>query len=721
MNLRLKLFLPFVVMFTVIYCTCTFYVLPSYLSFLKQQQVTHEMAQVELLSTAIAPDIAENEMHHISSSMNEALENRSHWKSLSLFDGNGKQTYPPEPFELTSTGALTEINHNIISQSQIYGSMSLHFDPMPGIEKQLSYAHFVHYSILAVLILTFFAMSFFLDRLIRRPMVKLVEFADHIARGNYQTGSRVNSTDEVGKLGKSLEVMRQKIHQRDLAMNYYAEIQNTIRFIQSKFISDQDSGHMFLELQCRILALTKSEAGLIGEINQNEDQSLLLKALSLDNISNIHSNNHIGIQAIPNSDYLPELETLLGKVITTGNAVVDNGPDISTNRLGFPVSGETTISNFLGLPLYSGYQLIGVLGLVNNKAGFELSTFKELEILLQTLAQLIVAVRERKALRDNEARLRLVVDNALEGIISTDERGIITSVNSAAERIFGYSEKQLIGQSVGKLVPPENHFNHLEAARFLLEIDQSNDRKNTEVETDALHRNGKLVPVELSFSKVTIDGILQFTGVIRDITERKQHESELNLAYAELQEAHELLEEQNRIDPLTGLANRRYLDEALRLEWKRSQRHLNSPLTIILCDVDYFKKYNDTYGHPVGDDCLVRLAKTMKESFTRKIDLIARYGGEEFMIVLPNTTPEQAFKQAEIMRKRILGLEIEHKASQISDRVTVSIGIFTVKPTRNCKLRNAIQRADEALYDAKANGRNMTYQCKESCLTTETR
>ena len=91
------------------------------------------------------------------------------------------------------------------------------------------------------------------------------------------------------------------------------------------------------------------------------------------------------------------------------------------------------------------------------------------------------------------------------------------------------------------------------------------------------------------------------------------------------------------------------------------------------------------------------------------------------MIVLPNTTPEQAFKQAEIMRKRILGLEIEHKASQISDRVTVSIGIFTVKPTRNCKLRNAIQRADEALYDAKANGRNMTYQCKESCLTTETR
>jgi len=356
----------------------------------------------------------------------------------------------------------------------------------------------------------------------------------------------------------------------------------------------------------------------------------------LNNVSNIHASNQISIQAFPTSDHMPELETLLGKVITSGKTVVDNGPDISTNRLGFPVSSETTVNNFIGLPLYSGYQLIGILGLVNQTGGYEPSMFNEMEILLQTLAQLIVAVK-----------------------------GNITSLNLAAERIFGYEAKQLIGKSVGLLIPPENHFNHIEAARFLLNVDNTNGRKNTEVETDVLHKNGKLIPVELSFSKVSIDDKIQYTGVVRDITERKQHESELNQAYAELQEAHELLEQQNRIDPLTGLANRRYLDESLRLEWKRAQRHQDSPLTIILCDIDNFKRYNDTYGHPEGDDCLVRVAKAMSESFTRKIDLVARYGGEEFMIVLPNTTAEVAYKQADLMRRRVWNLNIAHKTSPV--------------------------------------------------------
>lgn len=719
MNLRLKLFLPFVAMFTVIYFASTLYLLPAYLSFLECQQLTNETNQVELLSTALAPDLIEKDIEHIAISMEDASNKRKHWATLILFDKSGKQVYPAEPSKASKNSNLTVINYEISSEGVIHGLMTLHFDPKPGIANQISHAKTLQYAVLAVLILTFFAMIIFLDRHIRRPLVKLVNFADHIAKGNYQTGLSITSGDEVGKLSRSLETMRQKIHQRDVDMSHYAEIQNTIRFIQSKFISDQDSSHVFLELQYRILALTKSDAGLIGEINKKNDKSLILKALSLKNISNIYASNQINTQDLPESDHMPELETLLGKVLTTGEAVVDNGPKISTNRLGFPVSSETTVTNFLGLPLYSGYQLIGVLGLVNKSGGFEQSTFNELEVLLQTLAQLIVAVRERKALKDNETRLRLVVDSALEGIVSIDEAGNITSLNIAAERIFGYSAKQLLGRSVGILIPPENHLNHIEAARFLLDVDNTNGRKNTEIETDVLHKNGKLIPVELSFSKVSIDGNIQYTGVVRDITERKQHESELNKAYAELQEAHELLEQQNRIDPLTGLANRRCLDESLRLEWKRAQRHQDSPLTIILCDIDNFKRYNDTYGHPAGDDCLVKVATAMRESFTRKIDLVARYGGEEFMIVLPNTSAEVAFKQADIMRQRIWGLNIDHKSSPTADRVTISVGIFTAQPTRNCKLRTAIQHADEALYDAKANGRNKVCASKAPLSITE--
>ena len=720
MNLRLKLFLPFVVMFIALFCVSTFYLLPEYKAFLECEQTEHERAQIELLSDTIAPDIILGDMGHIIGAMDQSLSKRSHWASLNLFDTAGNQLYPKETAVLLKDSSLTTVTNNITAQGKTYGSMTLSYDPIPGIAQQISYAHFLHYSVLIFLVLVFLLMSFFLDKLITRPMLKLVNFAEHIARGDYQSRSTVSSKDEVGSLGRSLDLMRENIYQRDVAMNHYAEIQNTIRFIQSKFISDQDSGHVFLELQCRILALTKSEAGLIGEINPFEDPALILKALSINDISNIHSNNHIAIKAIPKTDHMPELETLLGKVMTSGEAILDNGPEISTNRLGFPITGESTVENFLGLPLYSGYQLIGVLGLVNRKGGFDLNTYKELEILLQTLAQLIVAIRERKALTDNESRLRLVVDNALEGIISCDEFGLITSVNAAAERLFGYTAKQLLGRSVGLLIPPENHINHLEAARFLLDSDQSNGRSNTEVETDGLHKNGKLIPVELSFSRVMIDGQIQYTAVVRDITERKQHEIELNKAYSELQEAHELLEQQNRIDPLTGLANRRCLDEALRLEWKRAQRAENHPLTIILCDIDHFKKYNDTYGHPVGDDCLVRVAKTLRESFTRKIDLVARYGGEEFMIVLPNTPMNSAFRQADIMRRRVWEMAIQHDTSSTADRVTISVGIHTIQPTRNCKLRTAIQKADEALYEAKSRGRNKVFKYNDILESEDT-
>ena len=719
MNLRLKLFLPFVVIFFAICLTSMLYLLPSYANYLECEQEADEIAQIELLSTALAPDIIAGDIGRIAPSIQASLEKRKHWHSLALFSQSGVQLYPPEKVETTNLKKLTAITQNIIFEGKAYGSILLNFDPKPSIEKSMGYAHFLHYAVLAILTLLFLAMSTFLDRLIRKPMVRLVKFADQIAKGNYRTISNVKSNDEVGRLGRSLETMREKIHQRDLAMNHYAEIQNTIRFIQSKFISEQDDSHVFLELQCRILALTNSEAGLIGEIREDNDHMLLLKALSLNNVSNIHSSNNIGNQMLPESDHLPELETLLGKVMTTGQPVIDNGPEISTNRLGFPVATESTVANFLGLPLYSGYQLIGVLGLVNKEGGFDIATYKELEILLQTLAQLIVALRERKVLIDNESRLRLIVDSAIEGIISTNGNGLITGFNQAAERIFGYSAKQLIGQSVGLLIPPENHFNHLEAVRFLLGADTVNDRHNTELETDALHRNGKLIPVELSFSKASMGGHVQYTGVVRDITERKQHESDLNQAYAELQEAHELLEQQNRIDALTNLANRRYLDEALRLEWKRAQRLESSPLTLMLCDIDYFKKYNDTYGHLEGDECLIQVAKAMAASFTRKIDLVARYGGEEFMIILPNTSAASAIEQADIMRERIWNLDIKHKSSPIADRVTISIGIHTVQPTVNHKLRKAIQRADEALYDAKDNGRNQVFHSQRINLEIE--
>ncbi|MBR8831510.1 MAG: hypothetical protein N5P05_003151 [Chroococcopsis gigantea SAG 12.99] len=157
------------------------------------------------------------------------------------------------------------------------------------------------------------------------------------------------------------------------------------------------------------------------------------------------------------------------------------------------------------------------------------------------------------------------------------------------------------------------------------------------------------------------------------------------------------------VDQLTQLANRRQFDQSLQSEWKRMSR-TNKPLSFILCDIDYFKKYNDHYGHPEGDRCLKQVAKVLQESVSRCGDLVARYGGEEFALILPNTSDWGALKIAQDIQAAVADLKIPHCVSQVSEYVTVSMGIATAGPEEN--LEAFIKKADIALYRAKEGGRD---------------
>jgi diguanylate cyclase (GGDEF)-like protein len=159
------------------------------------------------------------------------------------------------------------------------------------------------------------------------------------------------------------------------------------------------------------------------------------------------------------------------------------------------------------------------------------------------------------------------------------------------------------------------------------------------------------------------------------------------------------------IDGLTQIANRRAFDQRLEGEWQRLAReHL--PLSLLLCDVDFFKRYNDRYGHPVGDDCLRTVAKTIESCIRRPADLVARYGGEEFAVILPNTLREGATFIAEEICLAIANLQIPHEASFVKDCVSVSIGISTTMPQKNVHHRSLIESADKGLYLAKNQGRD---------------
>jgi len=175
--------------------------------------------------------------------------------------------------------------------------------------------------------------------------------------------------------------------------------------------------------------------------------------------------------------------------------------------------------------------------------------------------------------------------------------------------------------------------------------------------------------------------------------------------HAELKHSRDALAQMARLDGLTGLPNRRTFDDVLEREWRRLARS-NSPISLIMFDVDHFKLYNDTYGHGGGDYCLKKIAECAVAALQRPADMIARYGGEEFVAILPDTLIDGATAVAEAIRQNVAALNIEHEKSLTAACVTVSLGLATMIPNLETQPHTLIEKADKALYAAKHNGRN---------------
>lgn len=172
-----------------------------------------------------------------------------------------------------------------------------------------------------------------------------------------------------------------------------------------------------------------------------------------------------------------------------------------------------------------------------------------------------------------------------------------------------------------------------------------------------------------------------------------------------LHTANQKLQQLAILDGLTGIANRRYFDLVLNNEWQRLARE-SKPLSLILCDLDYFKAYNDAYGHQQGDRCLQKVAKILQSCTRRPADLAARYGGEEFAIILPNTDSKGALFIAQNIAQQLANKQIPHQKSKISQYVTFSMGVGTKIPNSQQPVSTLIEMADSLLYQAKKSGRN---------------
>jgi diguanylate cyclase (GGDEF)-like protein/PAS domain S-box-containing protein len=295
-------------------------------------------------------------------------------------------------------------------------------------------------------------------------------------------------------------------------------------------------------------------------------------------------------------------------------------------------------------------------------------------------------------------KLSIVVSETDNAVLIMDTEGNIEWVNEGFTRMYEDTLEQFVHESGGNIFDLSSNKNiqsYFEKCKNTLE-----SVRYESLNTTRLGRNiwayTSLTPILGNDGKV--DKII---AIDSDITKIKEAEEKLKEAYAQLEQI-------ARIDALTEIPNRRIFEETVSAEWRRCHRY-KLPLSLIMIDIDNFKKYNDTYGHQKGDICLKTVGVILKYSLNRVGDLAARYGGEEFVVILSDTNKDGALKIAEEIRTRIESLKIPHKFGN-NKIVTVSLGVATITPNEPDNYGKIIKIADSALYKSKENGRNrVTY------------
>ncbi len=304
------------------------------------------------------------------------------------------------------------------------------------------------------------------------------------------------------------------------------------------------------------------------------------------------------------------------------------------------------------------------------------------------------------ALQESYTELQLITDSISGCISFTDSAMRYQFVNQTYEVWFNCPKEDIIGRTVEEVIGTQAYQNALPDIQRVLA------GETVTYEKELPYQGGKTLYVSAVLTPKLDENnnVLGYYALITDISDRKQLELELEQANQELKQL-------ATVDGLTQIANRRAFDKRLQEEWNRSCRE-SLPLSLLFCDVDYFKKYNDYYGHQAGDDCLQKVALIIKENCKRAEDFPARYGGEELAIICAGMNADKARNLAEKIQKQLFHTAIPHEGNPDQNRVTLSIGIASVIPQKSDDPNHLLREADRALYLAKEQGRDRVISFK---------
>jgi diguanylate cyclase (GGDEF)-like protein/PAS domain S-box-containing protein len=314
------------------------------------------------------------------------------------------------------------------------------------------------------------------------------------------------------------------------------------------------------------------------------------------------------------------------------------------------------------------------------------------EILMETMERSNRIVMETEI---SNLIMKQVFNASNDAIWAIDRNFKVIRINNMFLSLIGKPASEVLGAKCYELLPEA-----CEGPEHCPMKDILRGTPIIEQEKVIVDENGASIPFQVTFTPLSsLDmSTIGMVATWENITERKHSEEILRKANRELER---LATE----DGLTKLSNRRRFDEYLEREWLRQTRN-KKPISLILFDVDFFKNYNDLYGHQAGDLCLMTVAESIRKKAARSGDLSARYGGEEFVVVMPGTDNSGAWHVAENIRQELESRQITHGRSTVAPYVTVSCGLATILPSVDIEPKALIQMADQALYRAKQAGRN---------------
>lgn len=430
---------------------------------------------------------------------------------------------------------------------------------------------------------------------------------------------------------------------------------------------------------------------------------------------------HSSISVADHGDYFDQLAQRDWLVSNTG----ESSPNQTCSTPPYLADKKNDITALIEVPIYQQRQIVGILCCTQHQSprvwqaaekSFMVTAAclvslaichdrlrQQTHILTKQKRQLSLEMIERqqaeKAWQESQCFIQGILDASSNILyVNNFASGTNYYVNGYMEKILGYSPseiRQLGVQFLERITHPDE-INALHQARQ--ELARSNSGDIIENEYRLRHKEGGwhwMLCRETIFQWHQDGTPLQLLGTATDITVHKENAKAL-------QQENEELTALARVDGLTQIANRRAFDEFLNNAWV-SRNH--TPLTLILCDIDYFKLYNDTYGHQAGDECLRLVAQALQRAVKRQPDLVARYGGEEFAVVLPNTSIAGAQHVAYSIQTTVQDLKIEHRLSALGNYLTVSLGLATVTSTACGSPQALIAAADHGLYQAKSDGR----------------